>query len=398
MLILDGLGDRQQKKLNDKTPLQAAKAKNMKKLGRDGETGLMYTIAPGITPGSDTAHLALFGYNPFESYAGRGYYEALGAGMQVKKGDLALRTNFATVEHGLVTDRRAGRNGYLLDEIARDINGMKVDGVKLFFKHTVEHRGALVLRGKRLSKEISDNDPHNIGVPPRNVFPLTDKTDAKQTANILNNIICEINKILANHPANKKRIKKGIPPANMLLLRGAGMKKEIERITDTYHISAACVAGGALYKGVAKAVGMDVLEVKGATGDKNTNLDAKAKAAIEAKTDFVFMHVKATDSFSHDKDPVGKKKFIEKVDKIIPKLGKEFDVIFISGDHTTSSALGEHTSDPLPILIWGDGLLVRKDNGAFDEVSSSCGQHRILGIDVMNMLMDKIGKLEKFGE
>jgi len=398
MLILDGLGDRQSKKLNWKTPLEAARTSNLDKAAKTGETGVMYTIAPGIIPGSDTAHLALFGYDPVVSYAGRGYYEALGAGLAVNEKDIALRTNFATVEGRVLVDRRAGRNDFLLDDIAKDINGMKIDGVKFLFKHTVEHRGALVLRGRGLSPAVSDNDPHKTGEPPKKVLPLINDEKAKRTANVLNAFLKEVSILLKDHPANKKRIARGIPPANTLLLRGPGQAKQIEPITKIYNISADCVAGGALYKGVAKAVGMRVLNVKGATGDKRTNLEAKVEAATSSKADLVFMHVKATDSFSHDKDPQGKKKFIEKVDKAIKPIFKEFDLVFVSGDHTTSSVLGEHVSDPLPILVWGDRKLVRADPGRFNETKMVLGQHRVVGVNIMPILMSKIEKIEKFGE
>lgn len=399
MLILDGLGDKQYKLLRNKTPLEFARAPNLKKMGELGETGLMYTLGPGIIPGSDTAHLALFGYDPLEYYQGRGVYEALGAGIKLKPSDVAFRVNFATAKNGKIVDRRAGRNGFGLEELAEELNGWKIKNVKIIFKHTVEHRAVLVLRGKNLSKAVSDTDPHRDGVPPRKPEPLDKSKDAKLTSNILQTFLEKANKLLKDHTINKKRKRRGLLPANTLLVRGAGQYHRIPSIKELYGITATGIAGGALYKGVARFVGMDVPEVPGATGDKNTNLYAKAEAAVNAKTDLVFLHVKATDSFSHDHDYKGKSKFIEKVDKeLVSRVMKEFDIVFVSGDHTTFSSVGEHTADPLPLLIYGDESLIRRDLGKFSERYATLGQYRIFGLDVLPILLSKIGVLGKYGE
>jgi len=102
MLICDGMADRQIPKLGNRTPLEAARTPNMDKLAKRGVCGLMDTIAPGVPPGSDTAHLALLGYDPFKVYTGRGPFEAAGAGIELHPGDVAFRVNYATVDDALV--------------------------------------------------------------------------------------------------------------------------------------------------------------------------------------------------------------------------------------------------------------------------------------------------------
>ncbi len=399
MLILDGLGDKPYPNLRNKTPLEFARTPNLDKMGHLGETGLMYTLGPGIIPGSDTAHLALFGYDPLEYYQGRGVYEALGAGIKLKPSDVAFRVNFATKKKGIIVDRRAGRNGYKLDELANELDGMKIGNAKILFKHTVEHRAVLVIRGKGLGKNVSDTDPHVTGKEIREPKPLTKSKSDKKTAEVLRRFLKEAERILKDSKVNRSRKRKGLPPANALLVRGAGQYKPVPGIKGRFGITATGIAGGALYKGVARFVGMDVPDIPGATGDKNTNLEAKAEAAINAKTDLVFLHVKATDSFSHDKDPKGKARFISKVDKeLVSKVKSEFDLIFVSGDHSTFSSIGEHTADPLPILIYGDEDIIRQDLGAFGERKSALGQHKINGLDVMPILLSKAGFMEKFGE
>ncbi len=399
MLIMDGLGDTTYARLGNKTPLEAARTRNLNKMAHVGETGLMYTIGPGITPGSDTAHLALFGYDPFKYYQGRGVYEALGAGITLKKGDVAFRVNFATKRNGKIIDRRAGRNGCCLEELANELDGQRVYGVKVVFKQTTEHRGVVVLRGRGLAKDVTDTDPHRVGSQAMKAKPTKNTQAAKTTAKIVNKLVTEFEEIAKNAKANAKRKRKGLLPANTILLRGAGMYSKIPSIKDRYGMTASCIAGGALYKGVAKAVGMEVLDVPGATGDKNTNLGSKAEYAINSDANFVFLHIKATDSFAHDKDYIGKRNFIEKVDReVISRVMNEFDAVFISGDHSTFSTIGEHTASPVPILIYGDKEIIRPDRGLFSERDAAMGIHRITGLNVMPILLSKTGMVGKYGE
>ncbi len=163
LLVLDGLGDRVVKELKNMTPLQAAKSPTFNRLAAEGQSGLMNVIGSGITPGSDAAHLALFGYDPVECYAGRGPLEALGAGLSSRPGDVAFRSNFASVDGELkVTDRRAGRDFTAEEhEVLQDaLSGIEIDGVKVHFVATVEHRGAIVLEGSGRSGKSTETDPH----------------------------------------------------------------------------------------------------------------------------------------------------------------------------------------------------------------------------------------------
>jgi 2,3-bisphosphoglycerate-independent phosphoglycerate mutase len=153
LLICDGLGDRPS--VGGRTPLQAADTPHIDRISEEGINGLMDVISPGIVPGSDTAHLSLFGYDPYTYYPGRGVFEALGADMPLLKGEVAFRANFATVDEKMrVVDRRAGRKGS--KELASALNGLEIDGVKIALKNTTEHRCAMVMKGENISKYISD--------------------------------------------------------------------------------------------------------------------------------------------------------------------------------------------------------------------------------------------------
>ncbi|MFW9798734.1 MAG: 2,3-bisphosphoglycerate-independent phosphoglycerate mutase, partial [Candidatus Thorarchaeota archaeon] len=393
-VVMDGVGDRPLKELRDKTPLQAAITPTFDRLATEGQNGLMNVIGPGITPGSDTAHLALFGYDPVGEYPGRGPLEAFGAGLETKPGDVAFRSNFATVDSDMVVlDRRAGRDFTPEEqaELQAALDGIEIDGVKVRFIATVEHRGALVLKGEGLYADISDVDPHETGKKILLVRGLT--PEAEKTARIVNKLMKVAHERMKVLETNKERAKKGIPLANALLLRGPGRHTDVPPLPDRYGIKAAVIAGGALYIGTAKYVGMAHIPVEGQTGTIDTNFDniaAKTIETIKSDYNYVFVHIKATDNASHDGDAKEKVLAIEKTDEMVGKILDAVEnelVIAITGDHTTAVDVGEHQCDPVPIVFWSN--FIRPDSvKRFSEIDAAQGAlHTIRGIDVMPMLL-----------
>jgi 2,3-bisphosphoglycerate-independent phosphoglycerate mutase len=403
-VVLDGLGDGPLKELGGKTPLEAAKTPIFDKLAAEGQSALMNVIGPGLTPGSDTAHLALFGYDPLADYPGRGPLEAFGAGLETKPGDIAFRSNFATVDSDMVVlDRRAGRafNPEEQAELQAALDGIEIDGVKVRFIATVEHRGALVLEGEGLYADISDVDPHETGKKILTVRAL--KPEAEKTAKVVNELMRVAHERMKDLETNKERAKKGTPLANAILLRGSGRHSDIPPLPESYGIKAAVIAGGALYIGTAKYVGMEHITVEGQTGTIDTNFDniaAKTIETIEADYNYVFVHIKATDNASHDGNAKEKILAIERSDamigKIIDKVGDKI-VIAITGDHSTPVSMEEHSCDPVPIIFWSN--FIRPDSvKKFSETDAAKGAlHTIRGIDVMPLLLGYSGYIEKFG-
>ncbi len=408
LIVLDGLTDR-----GKKTPLSSAKHPNLDKLAREGISGQFFSISRGVKPGSDTAHLSILGYDPEKYYEGRGVYEDLGAGIELHSGDVCFRANAATVDDKFnIIDRRAGRDDYRLAELFDMINlvklkdvfdtthGKLLDDVEIIARHTTEHRGVIVLRGKHLSKKITNTDPHTLTEVQKS-HALDRTEEAHRTASIINHLTKKIYEIFSKSPVNQDRIKRGKRPANMLLLRGAGMYEETEPFRQKYGLSAACVAGGALYKGVARDIGMNIIEVKGADATVNTNLAGKAKAARDALKahDFVFAHIKGADSCGHDGDFAKKKKFIERVDKEFfgKMLGIDAVKVVVS-DHSTPVSVKDHTADPTVILIHGEP--VRPDSvKKFDEFSAmQSGLGIVNGRELMPMILDLINKSKMYGE
>lgn len=404
LIVLDGLGDRLAKELGNRTPLQAAKTPNLDRLAKEGQSGLMDVLAPGLTPGSDTAHLTLFGYDYTKVYPGRGPLEALGAGLPSKPGDVAFRLNFATVDKdGVVVDRRAGRV-FTSEEhraLEKALAGIEVDDIKVHVVATVEHRGALVLEGKGLSGDITDNDPHETGKKPLEIKPLSD--DARRTADIANKVVKIAHDRLHDIEVNKQREKNGLPQANMILLRGAGKHADIQPLKERFGISSMCLAGGALYIGCAKYVGMDYIPVEGQTGTIDTNfhnIGSKAIECIKDDINYLFVHIKATDNAGHDGNAAEKTLAIERTDEMVGRIVQEVGdriVLAVTGDHTTSVTVGEHSCDPVPLLLWSK--FIRPDIvERYSEIDAARGAlNGFRGSDVMHLLLGYAGYIEKVG-
>jgi len=387
-IVIDGLGDKPIPQLGNKTPLEVAKTPNLDSLAKNGICGqiMPFKFAWQKWPESDICHLALFGYNPKIYYLGRGPYEVVGIGMKMREGDVALRANFATVGKNLkIIDRRAGR----IDEtssLIRAISSQRIEGVSFLVKKSFGHRAGLILRGKDLSAEITDADPKEIDKEVKKVVAPDNSKEAKFTAKILNKFLLKSYQILKNHPLNRKRELAGLLPANFLLVRGAGKFKKTTSFYQKYRLKACCIAGGALYKGIAKILGMKLLKVKGATGFPNTNLPAKFKAVKKALRDFnfIFCHIKATDSLAEDGKFKEKKEFIEKIDKNIKILKNlKNTIIVVTGDHSTCSLLKRHCIEPLPVLIYRKGL---KGNGIKKFAEKECKKGSIKQINQLKLM------------
>lgn len=404
LVICDGLGDRPIKDIGFRTPLEASRKPSMDFIAANGVCGIMDPIAPGVRPGSAPAHLAIFGYNPYEYYKGRGVFEALGIGIDVKPGDLTFRVNLATVDDNLmVVDRRAGRIGgddsrilfQLLDE------ELRIPGVELRFYPGVEHRGVLVIRGEGLSWMVSDTDPERDGAPILVCKPLDGSVEAKRTAELVNRISMDAYRILSKADVNRRRVSEGKLQANALLIRGASFYEPIPRVTERYGLKACCIAGGPLYKGVARYVGMDVIDVKGATGTYESDFKAKVEACIKAleSYDLIYLHFKATDLAGEDGNYRRKIEVIERIDDalymIIDKV--EDYVITLTADHSTPCSIRTHSADPVPIAIAGPDVRV-DDIGRFEErACSKGGLGRIRGLDLMPILLDIVNLTHKYG-
>lgn len=393
---MDGLGDRPNRELGNKTALQAAVRPNLNRLASNGTTGLMSPVSFGVRAGSDTSHLSILGYDPLKYYTGRGPFEALGLGIKLKPGDIAFRANYATVKDGKVIDRRAGRvqnTGILSAELETEI-----DGVQFIVKSGVEHRTAVVMRGNNLSDKITETDPHSINSPPE--FAQALEPSAEFTASVINKFLKRSRKILENHEFNTKLEAEGKIPANEIMLRGAGKIPDLPSFEKKYSMRAACISGTPLIRGIAGLAGFTNLPVEGMNGRIDTNYQNIISAAVKALDtyDFVLVNIKGTDIAGHDRKPALKKYVIEQVDSVISPLLERLDdtLIVVTGDHSTPCSYGDHTGDPVPVMFSTNGII--NDNVKyFDELSVSCGYYKITSNDIMPVIMSYSDRAEKYG-
>lgn len=386
LVVMDGLGGLPME-VNGKTELESAKTPTMDRLAKEGSVGGTIPVRRGITPGSGPAHLALFGYDPVEYQVGRGILSAFGVGLDVKPGDVAVRGNFCTLdENGIVTDRRAGRipteEGIKRVDLLRQIS---IPGVETSVEIVKEYRFVLTMRGKGLSHQLEDTDPQVTGEAPLNPVPSHSSTEAEYTADLFKQWIAEAHKVLAGHE-----------PANGVLLRGFATDPLLPKYNDVYKLKAACVAVYPMYKGVSKLVGMDVIDTAGLESPQE---EFEKVASIWKDYDFVFCHIKKTDSYGEDGNFDAKVHLIEEVDAALGTLlDLEPDVLIITGDHSTPARLKSHSWHPVPTLLWAPQTHMPDAADHFGERACYSGA---LGIfpasDLMPYALAHAKRFDKYG-
>ena len=383
LLVMDGLGGLPHPD-SGLTELETARTPNLDALARDSACGLIHAIAPGITPGSGPAHMALFGYDPVRFEVGRGVLSALGVGIELGPDDLAARVNFCTVEGGMITDRRAGRisteeNMRLCVKLAH----IHLEGAEEIIRPEKEHRAALVFKGAGLSDLVTDTDPQHTGVAPLRCEALPEGGEiAERTAGLINAYLEKAAEVLADEH-----------PANMIVTRGFTKLPHIPSITDLYSIRAGAIATYPMYRAVASLVGMDVIETGPSLSDQVDALENTWDTY-----DYFFVHYKYTDSRGEDGDFDAKVACIEEVDGIIPRLvGLNPDVLVVTGDHSTPALLKGHSWHPSPLML--RSRWERRDRvESFGETACTAG---CLGIfaatDLMPLMLANAQRLNKFG-
>jgi 2,3-bisphosphoglycerate-independent phosphoglycerate mutase len=381
LLVADGLGGLPLEP-GGRTELETAATPNLDACARDGVTGLSVPVLPGITPGSGPGHLGLFGYDPLEYRIGRGILEALGINFSVGAKDVAIRGNFCTLgPDGKITDRRAGRPTNEKNKTAVEkLRAIKIPGVELFVEPVKEHRFVLVVRGDGLGDKVNDTDPQAVGVAP--LKAEGDDPASMKTAEVINKFAAEARKVLASEG-----------PIGGVTLRGFATYPKIDTFADVYGLKAACIAVYPMYKGLARLVGMDIL-------DPGATLEGQVGTLKEVWNDydFFFLHFKYTDSSGEDGNFPGKVQMIEKLDAVVPDILKlKPDVFIVTGDHSTPSKMKSHSWHPVPTLLLAN--LCRTD--AVTEFNESAclrgGLGQFPAKHLMLLAMAHAGRLGKYG-
>jgi 2,3-bisphosphoglycerate-independent phosphoglycerate mutase len=384
LIVLDGLGGLP---LDGKTELDSADKPNLDALAAQSACGLHVPVATGITPGSGPGHLSLFGYDPIEWQIGRGVLEALGLGIELRKTDIAIRVNYATIDNGIIRDRRAGRppteeSRKITERLQAKIR--KIKKVEVIFAPGMEHRFAVVLRFPepipKGSDAIKDTDPQKEGKTPLPVTPSTPQ--AKKVAKVVEKLISNISDVIKNEPK-----------ANYILLRGFSQVPDIPHFNETYGLKSLCIAVYPMYRGLARLLGMEAPAIKGDIAEETEFLKKNYH-----DYDFFFMHVKKIDSYGEDGNFWGKVSKIEEFDKFLPEiLQLNFDTVIITGDHSTPAVLKSHSWHPVPVLLKSPYVLGNTCR-AFSERECLKGELGIFPtIHLMPLALANTGRLKKFG-
>src|SRR6267143_2780080 len=409
MVVLDGASGRVGA---TKSALEQASTPNLDALARRGCMGRMYTVGEGIAPESDAGVFSLLGYDPLEIHLSRGVVEDLGADVEFHDGDLALRAGFATVKGDKLVDRRAGRNlstpeaQELSDALNKELR-MK-SGVRFVFKSTVGHRAVVVFRadGRRFSSNISNFDPAyvrkgNISLAQPGVKeydiprcePLDGSDEAVVSAALVSEFSFKARTILDNHPVNEARRRKGMVPANFVLMRDAGTSKpHIDEFHAKWGLEPLMVADLPAELGIGRLLGMDVRELEPGTQPDDYRKRAELVLDSVGKYGFVYVHLKGPDEPAHDGLFDLKRERIQEIDKgffaVLAKSSRLKDLVgAVTCDHSTPVEDMGHSDDPVPVLaIGGKGLPDR--SARFTEKDAAKGSVGILtrGMMLLDLL------------
>ena len=384
LAVMDGVGDIPIPEFNGLTPLEKAETPNLDRLASGGALGQHIPVGRGITPGSGPGHLAIFGYDPVKFLVGRGALAALGIGFNLQHGDLAARINFCTLsDEKIILDRRAGRiSTELCTQLVEMLKPITITGVQIFVEPVKEHRACVIFRGPGLSDSIHDTDPGMVGERPLAVTATA--SGAERTIEVLDEFINKASAIL-----------KSKKPANGLLLRGFALHEHFPAMSDRFKLNPAAVALYPDYKGLASLAGMKQYESDPA--DLSGEIQA-VKNALKDGKDFVFLHHKYTDSAGEDGDHNRKVAEIEKFDKAVPGLLEcGFDVICITGDHSTPCPMKLHSWHPVPVLIFGGPQRTGWSRRFTEREASTGALGTFQGHELMSLLLASAGRLAKFG-
>ena len=416
IILGDGMADLPVERLGGKTLLQYAHKPMMDQLAREGRCGRLITVPEGFPPGSEVANTAILGYDLNKVYEGRGPLEAASIGYEMADDDFAIRCNIITLADGKIITHNGGNLEtedadvlikYLNENLAKPINEREgCERVK--FITGIQYRHLLVIKGG--SKHIVCAPPHDhpnevwreLLVKAEENAPVeAGRLSAQQTADLINEMILKSQDLLAKHPFNQERAKRGERQANSIWPWSGGYRPSMETLQQQYPEikSGTVISAVDLIRGIGHYAGLKIVEVEGATGLADTNYEGKAQAAIEAleNDDFVFVHVEASDEAGHDGDLELKLKTIEYLDQrlIAPIYNKVKDwdepvCIAVLPDHLTPVEQRIHVGQPVPFLIWYRGIDA-DDVQKYDEVSCVSGSYGLLKL---NEFMQALMKIE----
>ena len=387
IVLGDGMADEPIDALEGKTPLQVASTPTMDFLAKNGKVGTFETVPEGFHPGSEIANLTVLGYDVTKVFEGRGSLEAASMGIDINPNEMAMRCNLICIEDGKIKNHSAG---HISNEEATELINFlqaQLGNEVISFYPGISYRHLLKI--KNGDKRLLCTPPHDVpGTPFSEVLVKPQVGDASSSADLINDLILKSQELLSNHPINLKRISEGKDPANSIWPWSPGYKPMMQTLAELYGIKKGVVISAVdLIRGIGVYAGLEPIIVDGATGLYDTNYEGKVDAAIKAikgDTDFVFLHIEASDEAGHEGNVALKVKTIEYLDSRVlsPLINaisqmEEDVVIAVLPDHPTPCRIRTHTSDLVPFLIYHKSIMA--DNvDLFDEISAKNGSYKHL--------------------
>lgn len=376
VILADGMADYPIAELGGKTPVQAASKPEIDRLAAYGEVGMVLTIPPGMTPGSDTANLAVMGYDPAVYYTGRSPFEAISIGIELADDDVAFRTNLVTLSEDEPYSQKT-----MLDHSADEITSAEARilmeevnnrlGTSAFtFYPGVSYRHIL----------IWNKAPYDfLLTPPHDILArkIEEYLPGGPYGHIFLNMMAESNSFLEDHPVNRDRKARGLRPANSIWIWGEGKRPALSGFYEKYQLKGSVISAVDLIKGLGICAGLRSIDVEGATGNIHTNFTGKAQAALDelkSGQDFVYVHLEAPDECGHRFEMENKVKSIEYIDsKVVKpivegleKMGENYSIMLLP-DHPTPLALRTHTDEAVPYLIYRSTAPKASPGQVYDE-------------------------------
>ena len=379
MLVGDGMCDRPVKELEGRTPLQVARIPNMDTIAKQGQVGIASTIPANLAPASDVANLSLLGYDPNKYYAGRAPLEAANMGVELKEHDVAFRCNLVTVSDEKMEDYSAGHIKDNEASILIKFIDKKLGTKAIRFYSGVSYRHLTVFNTKKLGIQ-TDDLIKTICTPPHDISGqrIARYLPRGKMSGFLTDLMLKSKDILAPCDINKVRIDLGENPANMIWLWGQGKKLDMPSFKEKFNVTGSIISAVNLIKGIGRIIGLEPIEVPGATGYYDTNFKGKAEYAIDSlkRKDFVFVHVEAPDEAGHNGDLRAKISAIENFDRLVVgtvlkhfKKSKKGFRILVTSDHATPISVRTHTREPIFFAVYGKGIS-KDEADAFNEVAA----------------------------
>jgi 2,3-bisphosphoglycerate-independent phosphoglycerate mutase len=379
IILMDGVADYRIDELGGKTPLEYAESPSLNKIARKSEMGLVRTVPDGMAPGSDVANLSVMGYDPRKYYTGRSSIEAVNLGISLSEDDISFRCNLVTL-----SDDKNYADRVMVDYSAGEITsgearkliehvGDNLGTGEIFFYAGVSYRNIIVWKGGNGGNKLT---------PPHDIIgrKITDFLPEGPAADVLLGMMQRSAGILEGHIINRKRISRGMNPANSIWVWGEGKRPSLDSFYDKYKLKGSIISAVDLINGIGILAGLKPVKVRGATGTIDTNFKGKANAAIKelgSDSDFVYLHIEAADECGHQGNYACKVKAIETIDRqVIGPIVKAMDRrgsgyrIMILPDHYTPISKRTHTSEPVPFMIYDSTREPGSNQEGFSEYSA----------------------------